>query len=77
MLKRFIKFLTIWGGVDATICAGLLIYSATKAVQIDRENHKWVEENLANSPVTDPFLQDIPEVQIPTTLGKAFTPEVW
>jgi|GEM_PF-2487513 len=77
MLKKFTKVLTVWGGIDCAICTCLLIYSAVKAIQIDRENHKWVEENLANSPVPDPFIQDVPEVQIPSPLGKAFTSEVW
>ena len=76
MLKRFTKVLTIWGGIDCAICTFLLIYSAAKAIQIDRENHKWVKECFTNSPAPDPFLQDIPEVQIPSPLGKAFTSEV-
>ena len=72
--KRFLKALTIWGGIDATICAGLLIYSAIKAIQIDLDNHKWALEQKVR-PATDPFLQDIPEIKIsrPDPLGKAFT----
>jgi len=61
MLKRFTKVLAVWGAVDASICAGLLIYAAIKAVQTDLDKHKWAHEQKTRL-AADPFLEDCPDV---------------
>ena len=63
MKKRFLKALTIWGGIDFAICTGILLYSAVKASQIDRENHGWVTK--FNTPAPNPFADEYPSVDMP------------
>lgn len=70
MKKRFLKALTIWGGIDATICLVVLTVAAIDSYKTYKavKSFDWKLPEI-----------EIPEIQIPRPgpLGKAFTSEVW